>query len=138
MAAVAHEHGDDELVEGVELGDDLARAGVLGEGRELADVDEEDGHLDLLALDHGALLEHALGELRVDEGAERLAQALALLEAGDHLVEGLRQAAGLVGAEHGHADAEVAGRHALGPLAQVLDRLDDRAREQRARARRRA
>ena len=128
--AVAHEHGHDELVEGVELGDDLGRAGVLGEGRELADVDEEDGHLDLLALDHRALLEHALGELRVDEGAERLAQALALLEAGDHLVEGLRQAAGLVGAEHGHADAEVARGHALGALAQVLDRLDHRAREQ--------
>ena len=55
--------------------------------------------LDLLALEVDALLQHALGEARVDEGAERLAQALALLQPGDHAVEGARQQAGLVGRE---------------------------------------
>ena len=44
-----------------------------------------------------ALLEHALGQARVDERAERLAQLLALAHRLDHLVERLGQLAGLVG-----------------------------------------
>src|SRR4051812_49623780 len=35
----------------------------LGEGREVADVDEYDRHLHLLALEHRALLEHPLRDV---------------------------------------------------------------------------
>ena len=73
---------------------------------------------------------HALGERRVDERAERLAQALALGQPGDHLVERPGQRAGLVGAEHRDADAEVAVGDARQALAQLGDRLEDRARQQ--------
>ena len=50
-----------------------------------ADVDEHDRHLDLLAGEVGALLEDVLGDVGIDVGAERLADPLALGEAGDHL-----------------------------------------------------
>ena len=61
--------------------DRLGRARALGERREAADVEEQHGDLDLLALEDRALREHAVGERRVDERAERLAQLLALAQA---------------------------------------------------------
>ena len=130
VGAVLGQHRHDELVERVELGHDLGRRGLLGERGEAADVEEQDRDLDLLALELGPLLDHALGEHRVDERAERLAQALALGQPGDHLVERAGQRAGLVGAEHRDPDAEVAVGDARQPLAQLGDRLEDRARQQ--------
>ena len=64
---------------------------------EVADVEDHHGDLALLALDQlAALLEHALGHVGVDVGAERLAQRLALGEALHHLVEAPRELAHLV------------------------------------------
>ena len=130
VPAVMGEQRDDVVVEAVELGDHVPRARALGERREVADVEEQDGDLDLLALEVHALLEHAVGERGVDEGAERLAQALALLQARDHPVERRRQAARLVAADDRDARGQVPGADPARALLQVLDRPDDRAQEQ--------
>ena len=73
VAAMAGEHRDDELVERVQGGDDLAGARPLGERGELPDVEEHHGDLDVLPFEHRALHENAFREHRIDEGAERLA-----------------------------------------------------------------
>ena len=81
--------------------------------------------------EHRALREHAVGEHRVDERAERLAQLLALAQPGDHLVERRRRAAR---SRRCRAPARARRgrprRRAAVPRAQVLQRLDDRARQQ--------
>ena len=57
------------------------RRGALREAGEVADVEEEDRDLDLLARQHRALGQDPVGELRIDVAAERVVQALALLQA---------------------------------------------------------
>ena len=108
---------DDLVEERVEPADDLARAGALGQRGEAAHVEEQDADLDLLALERDALGEHALGDVRVDVDAERLAQPLALGQPGDRLVERLRELAGLVGRRDRHARGEVARRRCGRPSA---------------------
>ena len=105
----------------------LARS---AKAREVPHVEEQDGDLDLVAGEVDALLEHALGQARVDEGAERLAQALALLQPGHEAVERARQEARLVAREDGDAGAEVARRHPVGPAPQVAQRPEQRLHEQ--------
>src|SRR5205085_11905316 len=51
-------------------GDRLTRGRVLGEGGELADVDEEDGDLHLLALELRTLTHDAVGHIGVDVRSE--------------------------------------------------------------------
>ena len=50
VAAVLVDARHGGLEQLVQLGDDLVRLGLLGERGEVADVEEQDGHLDLLAL----------------------------------------------------------------------------------------
>ena len=103
VAAVLRQDRHDELEELVHVRHHLARAGVLGEAREVAQVDEDDGDLHLLALQARALLEHPRGHLRVHVAAERVVQRLPLREAADHLVEAERERSELVARGHGHA-----------------------------------
>ena len=130
VAAMAHEQRHDELVELVETVDDLACARALGEAREVADVEAQDRDLQFLAVEVDAVAQHHLGDARADVGAERLVQPLALLQAGDHVVERAREAAGLVGRDDRHARAQVAAAHALGRFTQRVERPEDRARQQ--------
>ena len=114
--------GHDVLVEAVEPRDHLARVSPLGVGGEVADVEEQHGDLDLLAGEHGALLEDPLGQARVHEGAEGIAQPVALLQADHHLVEGACQLTGLVRADDRDAHVEVALGDPLRPAPQVAQR----------------
>src|SRR3954467_4614441 len=122
MAAVTQDHGDDGVIEVVEARDDLVGGGALGERREPAYVDEQDRDVDLLALEVRALRQHALGQRRIDEGAERLAEPLALAEPGHHRVERGRELPRLVGGHDGHAHGEVAGAEPARRVAEVDDR----------------
>ena len=114
-------------------------AGALGERGEVADVEEEDGDLDLLALEHRALGQHAVGHAAGRRSAERLVQLLALLQAGDHLVERARQPAGLVGRRSpARAPRGRRRRRARSRGAGRRSGCEDRARQQHARARARS
>src|SRR5829696_5313735 len=87
VPAAALDHGNAYVVERIEPSDDLLGARSLGHRREVAHVEEEHRGLDDVAREVGALIEHALGEARVHEGAEGVPQALALAEADGHGVE---------------------------------------------------
>src|SRR5215211_3152970 len=78
VAAVPGNDRNDDLEELVETADDLVGVGVGGERGEVADVADEDRHLDLLAALVEALAEDVLGHLLVEVGAEGLADPLAL------------------------------------------------------------
>src|SRR5437764_7729925 len=76
VAAVPGDDGDDAAEEVVQACDRLARARVLGERREVANVDEQHGDLGLLGLERLALGQHAPRDLGVDVAAERRLQPL--------------------------------------------------------------
>jgi hypothetical protein len=116
--------------EAVEGADHLRRRRALRVAREVTDVEEEHRHLDLLALERGALAEDVLCYAAVDVGAECVADALALTQALDHRVEGTSQRTGLVDRDHGHAHVQITPPDALGRAAQLADRPGHRVGEQ--------
>ncbi len=124
---VAEQRRDDELPETAQHRHHLCRLGALGERGEVADVEEQDGDLDLLADEIGALAQHALGKPGVDVGAERFAELLAFVESNDHRVERLRQASGLVCRDDRDARRVVAGAHLLGRVLKLVQRAPKRA-----------
>ena len=87
LADEPQDHRDDRLVELIEVCHDLVRRGALGERREPTDVEEEHGEVDFLAAQIRALGKDALGQRRIDEGAERVTQPFSLLQPGDHGAE---------------------------------------------------
>ena len=130
LPAMALEDRHDELEEVVQVGDRLARRRALRERREVADVDEHDRHLHVLALEQLALRHHALGDARRDVAPERRPQPLAFLEAREHLVERARELADLVARRDEHARGEVTALHALDGVDQLTHRSHHRAGEQ--------
>ena len=104
------------------------RAG--GERGEVADVAEQHRDLDLDPLLGEALGEDVLGDLLVEVGAERLADALALGEPRDHLVEAGGELAELVAGGHRDRDVVVALADPVDRAREVGERAQDRLREQ--------
>ena len=114
VAAMPGDQRHDEIEELVQLGHRLAGTRTLGERREAADVDEQHRDLHVLALDQLTLGHDALGHARIDVRPECGLQPIALLEAGHHLVEAVRELADLVGRSDRRARGEVAPLDALG------------------------
>ena len=100
-----------------------------------ADVDEQDRHLalDAACFSCGVALEQLVQHVVVDVAAERLLDALLLLERVAHLVEGARQLADLVARGRRHAHREVAGGEPLDADAQPAQRPDQQRHEADAR-----
>lgn len=94
---------------------------MLGEGREVAHVQEHDRHVDLLAVELDILLEDSLGDVGVHVASERGPDPLALGQAGGHPVEAQLQPSHLSGVVDGDAHIEAAG---LDLLHGVTDRVD--------------
>ena len=65
----------------VEGGHHPLGVGALGKAGEVADVDEHDRDLDLLAVQIHALVQDPFGHIGIHVGAERFADPLALLRA---------------------------------------------------------
>ena len=130
VAAVAGDDRDDALEELVEPRHHLRRVGLRCGRREIAHVDEDQRDLELLSPGLEVLGDQVLGDLLVEIGAEGLAQPLALGESVDHLVEGRGELAELIRGGDRHVLVEAALADPLGGGLEVLDRPQDRARQQ--------
>ena len=106
----------------VEVAHHLARLGGLHPRREVAQVREQDGGLDELALAADAPGQDRVTDLGRDVLAEGLLDHLALAQAVQHAVEALGHRADLVGAHHGSAAVEPAPLHLGHRVFHVLER----------------
>lgn len=75
------------LPEAVDLSHNCLGLNSLSIGREVANIDEHDGDLDLFARKGGTRAQQVLGDLRIDVGAEGLPNPLALGQSSAHVVE---------------------------------------------------
>jgi hypothetical protein len=104
--------------------------GALGEPGEVPDVEEQHGDLHLLALERDALFQDPLRHLRVDVGAEGVADALPVAQALDHAIEPRLEQTHLAAVVDRHLDIEIAALHLRHRLAHRHDRVRGGARRQ--------
>ncbi len=118
-----HDGRHNDLEKSVEARDGVLRSVCLGEGGEVADVDEH--HRDIAALTRenvATLLEQSRRQGRVDVSSESGLKSLPLSQTGLHAVKRRRQRAQVIVLNHGQTLAVITGRNTFRAFGKIANR----------------
>ena len=121
---------DHDLEQRVEPGNGFLGGVRLGEGREIADVDEHHRYFAALAgEDVVTLLEQARRQRRVDVGPERRLKPLPLSQSGLHPVERRGEGTEVIVLHHRQTLAVIPRRNAFGAFSEIPNRSQGRPKD---------
>ena len=129
-AAVPVDRVDDDPEEVVEQADDVGGRPGRGQLGRADQVDEQHGHVALLAAEFGAAFERAASDVLADVAAEQVTQPLPLGQVAHHVVETGLQQPELAGVVDLHVGVVVAALHLAERPAQLAQRVGDGHRHQ--------